>query len=517
MVNQKTLSDISRRYGSIIQSNLSGRETMSIETCEEKCYEYINSVLESADSNDDKASRLALLKSLIGKFVIEQTPVVSNFVVDGIMSNAKLEEHLIHKITEFDILTNALYDDAVDEIQLNNHTTIFVEKGGVKELYTDADGTPLMFKNPDEVYKIIQKLLGFSKSRISPKNPMVSTTTSLGYRVSATHGDICGKDLPPYNLAEHTMVIRKVKPGRFSDKDFIAMKVCSTKMFLLLSLLGMCRFSVISAGETGSGKSTLLDLICKKIPMENRTFMMQNPTEVRISQRDSIGRVLNNIVQLEVKDVDNPKSTDPTYKNATMQAFRYTPETIFYGELRRDSEFMIALLAATSGHNIITSMHAGGPRQAVKRYTNEVKAATGGDSETILENICDNIQIVVTMRRYIDGSRKLADISEIVGTELIDGMLQPKIVPIFQFIKDVEEVGVANIKEIDLSTVRKKVVNGCHYQVGYLSEKSIRRMTDNGIPESVANIFSKAEFEKNSSTQSRVKDDYDQTIATRGA
>lgn len=489
MLSPQKVAQISQKYGTTHQNNnIGGREAMPLEACVDACYTHMNLALDIMDDSD-KGDRIAIMTKLIKAYTLEKTPKVAEFMKDDVMQYALLEEFLTEKITEFDILTKPLYDEGIDEIRINDHRSIFVEKGGKTKHLEYEPGVPVMFDSADELLKIINKLLKFSQERLVPKTPMVSTSTSLGYRISASHSVMGGRDLPPYNQPDFSCVIRKFKEIRFTERDYIEMGTFGNNMFLFMCILPLAKFSVLTVGETGSGKSSTNELICKRIPDDDRTILMQNPTEVRIIKRDQFGRMINDVVMWEVKDFDDAKKTDPTYYNATMHAYRYTPVKMVYGEIRRSEEFTIALTATMSGHDVIATGHAGGAEDMVYRYIDEVKSETKGDTESIMINVCNKMKFIITQNRYVDGSRKVAEITEVQGTIVVNGVMKPNLVPIFKFIHNEQDSDV-NLK-VDLTNLRNKEVSGRHYYCNPISAESRQKLLNAGISKHIIEIFCK--------------------------
>ena len=85
-----------------------------------------------------------------------------------------------------------MQDSTIDEIRANAPDQIFVESGG-KTLRWDQH-----FTDRDHMERIISKLIGVSKVRLTPKIPMVNARTIEGYRVNATHAEISPYNMPAF-------------------------------------------------------------------------------------------------------------------------------------------------------------------------------------------------------------------------------------------------------------------------------------------------------------------------------
>lgn len=121
---------------------------------------------------------------------------------------------------------------------------------------------------------------------------------------------------------------------------------------------------VLVTGVTGSGKSSTLAAIIDHI---NRTknkhiLTIEDPIEFLIRDRKSI------ITQREL-GIDAIG-----YSNALRAALRQDPDVILIGEMRDKESIEIALLAAETGHLVLSSLHTLDARETVNRIIGAFEA-----------------------------------------------------------------------------------------------------------------------------------------------
>lgn len=431
--------------------------TIQFEEALELCQKYITKVATHAFRREsDPARKREMTKSYINEFVDSQKPIV-----EGFLELVELKQALINEITHYGPITKAMEDPTIDEIRINGTEQIFVESGG-KTLPWDQH-----FIDREHLERIISKLLGVSKVRLTPKIPMVNARTIEGYRVNATHADISPYDMP-------AVVIRKFSKKSITPEMMLRNESFSVNMFKLLSLLPKADLSWVTVGPTGSGKTTLNEMMVKEINPLSRIITIENPSEMRLLQREGNsehGRIINDVLQYEsVPDDDD--ASPATMENLLINAMRQSPHWIGPGELRTPGEFATALRAAQTGHFFFTTLHAEGDREAIYRFLTAYLMASNEPAELALRNICSAIKFIVFQEKLADGTRKVTSISEVLGSE----GLEPIVNPIYKFISEdvLEEEGTHRVLKII----------GKHKRVGMLSEKVQQTMIKAGIKRS---------------------------------
>lgn len=433
--------------------------TISFDEAVELCQKYISKVATHAFRREsDPARKRDITTSYINEFVDSQRPTVLRPNQKELFDLQSLKQALIDEITHYGPITKAMEDPKIDEIRANGPKQIFVESGGKTYLWDQH------FTDREHMERIISKLIGVSKVRLTPKIPMVNARTIEGYRVNATHAEISPYDQPAF-------VVRKFNKKSITPEMMIRQQSFSVNMFRLLSLIPKANLSWITVGATGSGKTTLNEILVREIHPLSRIITIENPSEMRLLQREGNhehGRIINDVLQYEsVPDDDD--SSPATMENLLINAMRQSPHWIGPGELRTPGEFATALRAAQTGHYFFTTLHAEGDEEAIYRFLTAYLMASNEPAELALRNICSAVKFVIHQEKLADGTRRVTSISEVLGAE----GLKPVINPIYKYIcEDVEE---------DPETGKTLRIVGYHKRVGKLSEPIQQTMLKAGI------------------------------------
>lgn len=457
MLTRAKISELQRKANIYHKHNDNEHNSYSTVTFEEvlkHCQQFIS---KEASNHYRRINDIKEKKRLTEKYIDDYVNTYQPDV-DGYMDLLALKNALIEEIMQYGPITEAMEDPEIDEIRANGPKQIFIEKAGKTQRWENT------FVDREHMERVISKLLGVSKVRLTPKVPMVNARTVEGFRVNATHADISPYDTPAF-------VIRKFKKHSLSPLEMIQQGSFSQNMYRLLTLIPRTNLSWITVGPTGSGKTTLNEILTRQIDPLCRVITIENPSELRLlryNNEKTKDYVINDVLQYEsVPDEDD--SSPATMENLLINAMRQSPHWIGPGELRSPGEFATALRAAQTGHYFFTTLHAEGDDDAIYRFLTAYLMISDEPAELALRNICNAIKFVIYQEKLADGTRKITAITEVIGSE----GLKPILNPIYRFdCIDVEE---------DPHTGQVKKIIGLHKRVGSISKKLQQRMLKSGI------------------------------------
>lgn len=470
-MDQRALLKLQTERGAKSESFETSSKTLDsvINECRKRIEDRSNSYRELNPVDKKEA-----IKQIIVDYVMTDKPLVEGYVdSENKPDLMKLLDKLVEAITDYDILTSAMMDEDVFEIRSNGKEIKVEIKGRVQDL-KDKDGNVVSWDNPQQQEVVIRKMLG--DVRLTPKDALVNGSTIEGYRIAAVHSSATSTDpndpgAPKY----HSFVLRKFNKVKMNLSDIVAKKTMSDNMARLLALMPAGGLTFLTTGPTASGKSTTNNAILQSVPPYLRTILIQNPSEIDLRMKDDSNRVINDVLHLEAKEIDNPTPADPTMANEMNHILRLSPSLVCLGEIRTNEEFQLAMKILLAGHPINTTFHASSSSGAVNRFLTAYLAASNEPSHLALNTITSHVDIIVVQRIMKDGYRRVVQITEVCGVDPKDPN-KPLLNDLYKF----ETTGDPEYDEAG----NVKLIHGIHKRVGKISNRMIERMHLEGIASS---------------------------------
>ena len=319
------------------------------------------------------------------------------------VEQTQLADDLREEILGVGPLAPYMADPAVTDILVIGPDKVYVERFG------QLEKTSTRFRNDDHLVRIIQRIASRMGRRIDESVPMVDARLADGSRVNAT--------LPPVTIDGPTLSIRRFGHKRLRMQELESRRMFSAAMKDFLHLIVRNRVNVVVAGGTGAGKSTLLGAICEAIPRSERIITIEDAAELILDQE--------HLVRKETRPANLEGEGRITARDLVINSLRMRPDRIIVGEVR-GPEALDMLQAMNTGHDgSLTTIHCNSPRDALSRLeTMVLMAEMDLPSRAIREQIASAIDIIVFVRRFDDGTRRVERISELTGLEDLTPQLQ---------------------------------------------------------------------------------------------
>ena len=305
-------------------------------------------------------------------------------------------EMIADEITGFGPLRELMEDDSISDIMVNGPERIFIERYGLLKL------TDRRFVNNTQLTDIAKRLMQKVNRRIDEGRPLADARLIDGSRINVA--------ISPIALDGTALSIRKFSKNKRRLEDLVDMGAMSSDMANFLIIAASCRVNIIISGGTGSGKTTLLNALSKYISEDERVITLEDAAELNLEQP--------HVVRMETRLAGLENTGQITMRDLVINSLRMRPDRIIIGECRGEETFEM-LQAMNTGHNgSMSTLHANTPRDAVARLESMIMMGpVNMPLITIRRNIASAINLIVQVSRMNDGSRKIRNISEIMGME----------------------------------------------------------------------------------------------------
>lgn len=315
----------------------------------------------------------------------------------SINQRVSIVQQVYSSIRGFGLLDSILTDDTITEVMINGPENIFIEQNG-RLFKLDKQ-----FESQRRLEDIIQRIVGLAGREVNQANPICDTRLPDGSRVNVV--------LPPIALCGPTITIRKFSKDPMTVEKLIRYGSITQEIADKLELLVKAKYNIFICGGTGSGKTTFLNAMSNYIPHDERVITIEDSAELQIKGVD-------NLVSLETRNANASGAGEINIRDLIKSSLRMRPERIVVGEVR-GGEALDMLQAMNTGHDgSLSTGHANSTADMLSRLeTMVLQGAAGLPLEAIRQQIASAIDIIVHLSRLRDKSRKTMEISEVVGFE----------------------------------------------------------------------------------------------------
>jgi pilus assembly protein CpaF len=423
--------------------------------------EYISSKFSTLITDNPEEQKKQIC-AYIAKYLTDGQISVDGYDFDGLI------ERLYVEMAEFSFLTQYLFSNDVEEININSWKDVKITYANGKILPASEH-----FNSSQHAIDVVRRVLHQSGMILDHSQPVVRGHLSNKIRITVLGNPITDEEK---GVAAS---IRIVNPKQLGRKDFIKNKTATAEMLDFLSTCLRYGLSMCVTGATGSGKTTVMAWLLSTIPDHMRLFTIENGCrEFDLVKEDEHGNVVNNVVHTVTRYSEDPKQNIDQEK-LLEYALTSNPDIVCVGEMK-SSEAFAAQEAARTGHGVITTTHANSCDATYNRMVTLCKTKYDINDKTLYNLVTEAFPIVMFAKRLEDSSRRIMEITE---CEILPNG-ERKIRTLFRF----------NITENSVSK-GKAAIKGEFERVNPISESLRKRLRENGMPAGALEKFVGGEVE----------------------
>lgn len=338
-------------------------------------------------------SRDQLLKQLTNAvdLLIDQ-----DHIIVSSLARRDFVTHLVDELIGLGPLQGLMDDESITDIMINGPQAVYVERNGLVEK------SSVTFIDEAQLLEIAKRIASRVGRRVDESSPTCDARLQDGSRVNIV--------IPPIAIDGTTISIRKFKKQSIDFSKLCEFGAMSEEMAQVLMVAARCRLNILISGGTGSGKTTMLNALSQFISERERIVTIEDAAELRLQQP--------HVVRLETRTAGIENTGLINQRDLVINSLRMRPDRIIVGECRGPEAFEM-LQAMNTGHDgSMSTLHANSPRDALARVEAMVMMATNNlPLEAIRRTIVSAVDIIIQISRLHDGSRKVMNITEVMGLE----------------------------------------------------------------------------------------------------
>lgn len=292
-------------------------------------------------------------------------------------------------------IAHLLEDDSVSEIMINGYKQVWVEKSG------KIEATKAQFPDEDSLRAAVNNIAQSVGRKINDDHPRLDARLPNGYRIHVV--------IPPCARNGTTVAIRKFFSSNMTFKDYINFKSMSIELAQFLDISMKLGKNILVSGGTGSGKTTLLGVLCGRIPKGERIIVIEDSTELSLDYE--------HVVFFETRNADEESGhSEVSISDLLKSSLRLRPDRIIVGEVRSSEAFDLIQAMNTGHKGCLGTVHANTAIDAMVRLEALAQGAGVKISEKALRHqVASAVDLVIQISRLSDGSRKVVELSEVLG------------------------------------------------------------------------------------------------------
>lgn len=375
------------------------------EECKRRLQEKLAESIDYSHENSDEE-----IQDLIDELLIRESREMQLTLSD----KTKLRRELFYAVRKLDILQELVDEPGITEIMINGPDYIFIEQAG--RLYQSE----LRFENEEKLHNVIQQIVSDCNRVVNDASPIVDARLYNGARVNIV--------LNPVAINGPIVTIRKFPDKPITMENLVSYGSVTPEVCDWLHKLVQAKYNIFISGGTGSGKTTFLNALSNYIPAEERIITVEDSAELQI-------RNIPNLVRMETRNANVEGCREITIRDLIKTSLRMRPDRIIVGEVRGGEAFDMMQCLNTGHDGSMSTGHANSCKDMLSRLENMILMGVEIPLAAIKQQIASGIDIIVHLGRLRDKSRKVLEITEVIGYS--DGEIILK--PLYQFAETGED------------------------------------------------------------------------------
>lgn len=287
-----------------------------------------------------------------------------------------------------------MLDDTVTEIMVIGTEPVSIEQKG------KLKSTSIQFESEDELRSFVDRICLHLGVTLNEYNPSITRRLPNGSQIQLVSSEISSKGI--------SVTIQKNIESKRTLHDLLHVESLTHDMSTFLQRAIKSRANILIAGGTGAGKTTWLETLGNFSEEDTRIITIEDTREIDIKKPY--------VVNLVAKANNTAGIGHFPTMDCIRAAMHMRCDHLLVGELR-DGGTNAFLQSIRSGQEgAVATINAYTVEGSLKRLEFLAQMTEGGDTKVEWgKKIAESIDLVVSVQRLKDGSKKITDIAEVIG------------------------------------------------------------------------------------------------------
>src|SRR5215468_11376864 len=185
-------------------------------------------------------------------------------------------DEILDEMTGLGPIEPLLKDPTVNDILINGHECVYVERAGILE------PTLVRFKDEAHLLRIVNKIVSAVGRRVDETQPLCDARLLDGSRINIA--------VRPIAVDGPLVSIRKFSKKPYNLNKLVEVGALRPPMAEVLAAAVRARVTTVISGGTGSGKTTMLNALSAFISDKERLVTIEDAAELQL-QQPHVGRM----------------------------------------------------------------------------------------------------------------------------------------------------------------------------------------------------------------------------------